>query len=123
MQLKYAVDHNLKSESGTVTQGDISSGKAVAHLTGSYQNHGGVTSINMRLNGPDVPIDELEALLPAMGVVLPSKIRLQAGTLSANLDMVGPVDKLVIMGPIRLSNTKLAGFDLGSNLGHLSFVR
>ena len=120
VQLKYAVDHNLKSESGTVTQGDISSGKAVAHLTGSYQTRSNVTSINMRLNGADVPIDEFEALLPAMGVVLPSNSRLQGGTLSATLEMVGPLDKLVITGPIRLSNTKLAGFNLGSKLSAIS---
>ena len=120
VQLKYVVDHNLKSESGTVTQGDISSGKAVAHLTGNYQNHGSITSINMRLNAPDLPVDELEALLPAMGVVLPSNSRLQGGTLSANVEMVGPVDKLVITGPVRLSNTKLAGFNLGSKLSAIS---
>ncbi len=67
-----------------------------------------------------MPVDELEAMLPAMGVVLPSGSRLQGGTLSANLDVVGPVDKLVITGPIRLSNSKLAGFDLGSKLSAIS---
>ncbi len=120
VQLKYAVDHNLKSESGTVTQGDISSGKAAAQLTGTYQTHGGVTSINMHLNAPDLPVDEVEALLPAMGVVLPSNSKLQGGTLATNLEMVGPLDKLVSTGPVRLSNTKLAGFDLGSKLSAVS---
>ena len=74
----------------------------------------------MKLNGPDVPVDELEAILPAMGVVLPSGSRLQGGTISANLDIVGPLDKLVITGPIRLSNSKLAGFDMGSKLSAIS---
>lgn len=120
VQLKYAIDHNLKSEAGTVTQGDISSGQAVAHLTGSYQAHGPVTVINMRFNAPHIPVDRFEALLPAMGVVLPSNSRLQGGTLSANLEMVGPLDKLIITGPIRLANTKLAGFDLGSKLSAIS---
>ena len=120
VQLKYAVDHNLKSDSGTITQGDISSGKAMAHLTGGYQTRGSVASINMRLNGQDVPIDEFETLLPAMGVVLPANSRLQGGTLSANLELAGPLDKLVTSGPIRLSNTKLAGFDLGSKLAAIS---
>lgn len=32
----------------------------------------------------------------------------------------GPLDKLVIAGPVRMSNTKLAGFDMGSKLGALS---
>jgi len=52
--------------------------------------------------------------------VLPSGSQLKGGTLSANLAIVGPIDKLVITGPVRLANTKLAGFDLGSKLGALS---
>jgi len=120
VEVKYAVDHNLKTEAGTVTQGDISVGKALAHLTGAYQAQGAVTVLNMKLSGSDVPVDEIEAILPAMGVVLPSGSQLKGGTLSANLDIVGPADKLVITGPIRLSNTKLAGFDMGSKLSAVS---
>jgi len=120
VEVKYAVDHNLKTEAGTVTQGDISAGKALAHLTGAYQAQGAITVLNMKLNGSDMPVDELEAMLPAMGVVLPSGSQLKGGTLSANLDIVGPADKLVITGPIRLSNTKLAGFDMGSKLSAVS---
>jgi AsmA protein len=63
VEVKYAVDHNLKTEAGTVTQGDISMGKALAHLTGSYQTQGAATVVNMKLNGPDMPVDELEAML------------------------------------------------------------
>jgi AsmA protein len=59
-------------------------------------------------------------MAPALGIVIPSGSQLSGGTLSANLTIVGPMDKLVITGPIRLSNTKLAGFNLGSKLGALS---
>jgi AsmA protein len=59
-------------------------------------------------------------MLPAAGIVLPSGSQLSGGTLSADLGISGPVDKLVITGPVRLANTKLAGFDLGSKLGALS---
>ena len=65
-------------------------------------------------------VDELEAMLPALGVVLPSGSKLKGGTLSADLAISGPLDKLVIAGPVRMSNTKLAGFDMGSKLGALS---
>jgi AsmA protein len=65
-------------------------------------------------------VDELEAMLPSMGVVLPSGSQLKGGTLSAELAIVGPLDKLVITGPVRLANTKLANFDLGSKLGSLA---
>jgi AsmA protein len=40
--------------------------------------------------------------------------------LSADLAIAGPLDKLVITGPVRLSNSQLANFDLGSKLGALS---
>ena len=114
--VKYATDHNLKADAGTLTQGDIAIGKALARLTGTYQTQGQTTSLNLKINAANMPVDEIEAALPALGVVLPSGSKLQAGALSADLAIVGPVDKLVITGPIRLSNAKLAGFDLGSKL-------
>jgi len=120
VEVKYAVDHNLKTEAGTVTQGDILVGKALAHLTGRYQTQGTATVLNIKLNGSDMPVDELEAMLPALGVVLPSGSRLKGGTLSANLDIAGPTYQPVITGPIRLANSKLAGFDMESKLSAIS---
>ena len=76
--------------------------------------------MNLKLSAPNMPVDELEAMLPALGVVLPSGSKLNGGTLSADLAISGPLDKLVITGPVRMSNTKLAGFDMGSKLGALS---
>ncbi len=120
VEVEYSVDHNLKSDTGTLTRGDVSIGKAVAHLTGAYQTQGQTTTVNMKLNGSDMPVNDLEAVLPAVGVVLPSGSQLQGGSLSADLAIAGPTDKLIITGPIRLSNSKLAGFDLGSKLSAIS---
>jgi AsmA protein len=111
---------DLDKQSGTITQGDVEVGKAVAHLTGAFKTEGETQVLNMKLNGPNMPVEELEAMLPALGVVLPSGSQLKGGTLSADLAIVGPIDKLVITGPVRLANTKLANFDLGSKLGALS---
>ena len=58
--------------------------------------------------------------MPSLGIVLPSGSQLKGGTLSANLDITGPVDKLVIAGPVKLSNTSLTGFNLGSKMGAMS---
>ncbi|HXY52928.1 MAG TPA: AsmA family protein [Terriglobales bacterium] len=118
--IKHTVDANPAKESGEITQGDILLGKAVAHLTGTFQTQGETQVVNLKLHAPDMPVDQLEALLPALGVVLPSGSQLKGGTLSAELGITGPLDKLVITGPVRLANTKLAGFDLGSKLGALS---
>ena len=118
--IKHTVDVDLGQQSGTVTQGDIGIGKAVAHLTGTFQTQGNTQVLNMKLDAPDMPGDELEGMLPSLGIVLPSGSQLRGGTLSAELGIVGPLDKLVITGPVRLANTKLTGFDLGSKLGALS---
>jgi AsmA protein len=118
--VKHTVDVDLDNDSGSITQGDVSIGKAVAHLTGTFKTEGETQVLNMKLNAPNMPVEDLQAMLPALGVVLPSGSQLKGGTLSADLAIVGPIAKLVITGPVKLSNTKLAGFDLGSKLGALS---
>jgi len=120
LQVKYFVDYIPSKDSGTVKEGNISAGRAVAHLTGTFQSQGAATAINMKLVGDGMPVDDVEAVLPAMGLVLPPNSKLQGGTLTMELAMAGTLDKLVISGPIRLSNSKLAGFDLGSKLSAIS---
>jgi AsmA protein len=120
VQLKYAVEHNLGKNNGSITQGDIFIGKAEAKLTGTYQIQGDTTTLNAKLNGDSMPVDELQAMLPALGVVLPHGSSLQGGTLSANLAITGTSAKPLVTGPIKLANTKLAGFSIGSKLGELS---
>src|ERR1035437_4888659 len=118
--IKHTVDVDLDKESGTITQGDISLGKAQAHLTGTAQMQGETQVVNLKLSAPGMPVDELEAMLPALGIVLPSGSQLSGGTVSANLDITGPLNNLLITGPVRLSNTNLKNFDLGQKLGALS---
>lgn len=118
--IRHTVDVDLDKESGTISQGDIAMGSAQAHLTGTFHTRGDAEVVNLKLNAPNMPVNELEAMLPSMGVVLPSGSQLKGGTLSAELAITGPLDKLVINGPVRLSDTQLANFDLGSKLGALS---
>jgi AsmA protein len=120
LQLVYTLEHNLQSESGKLLQGDVSMGKALARLTGTYDMKGETTSIRTRLNGQALPVDDLEAALPAVGVVLPSGSKLKGGTLSVDLESVGPVDRLVTTGAVKLSNSQLSGFNLGSKLSAIS---
>jgi len=120
VNLVFAVEHDLKSESGKLMQGDIAIGKAVAKLTGTYNMHGETTSIDTGLNGQAMPVDDLEAILPALGVVLPTGSKLKGGTLSVEIESKGPLDKLVSTGWVKMSNSALAGFDLGSKLSAIS---
>ena len=120
VELKYATTYDLQKQAGELTQGDITIGKALAKLTGAYQVEGASAVLNMKLNAENMPVDDLESMLPAMGVTLPSGSSLKGGTLTANFTITGPVDKLVINGPVQLANTKLAGFDLGSKMSAIS---
>jgi AsmA protein len=120
VQVNYTVQHDLAKLTGTIPQCDISMGKAVAHLTGTYDAHGKVTSVNLKINGQGMPVDDLEAMLPALGVILPPKSSLKGGTLSTTMAVAGPVDKLVTVGNIKLQNSQLANFDLGSKLSAIS---
>jgi AsmA protein len=120
VQLQYSVTHDLATQAGTLTVGELSMGKAVAHLSGTYDAHGAITSINMKLNGQGMPVDDLEAMLPAVGVLLPPKSQLKGGTLALDFSITGPVDKLVTTGTIKLENAALAGFSLGSAMSAIS---
>lgn len=112
VELDFAVVHDLRRHAGTVRQGDIHIGGAVAHLTGTYLEQGEAMVLGMKLAGPEMPVQELESLLPALGVELPAGSRLEGGALTVMLTMQGPADNLVTSGSLAVNNTKLAGFDL-----------
>jgi len=112
VEIDYAARHDLRKHSGTLRRGDIHIGGATAHLTGTYVEQGETVMLNLTLAAPAMPVPELESLLPALGVVLPAGSKLEGGTASVNLTMVGPADKLVTSGSVALNNTRLTGFDL-----------
>src|SRR5205823_6834857 len=91
-----------------------------AHLNGTYASKGEDTVVDLKLNGEGMSAKDLEAFLPAIGVNLPKGASLSAGTLSTNLNIKGPTNKLVTDGNIGLYNGKLSGFDLGSKMSAVS---
>jgi AsmA protein len=120
VNVTFATAYDLTKQDGTLTQGDIVLGKAVAHLTGSYDLHPKVTSVDLKLVGDGMSVDELEAMLPAVGVKLPPGATLKNGDLNVNLTSTGPVDKLVTVGSIKMENSELSNFDLSSRLSAIS---
>jgi AsmA protein len=119
VEVVFAVEHDLKNASGKIVQCEVTIGKAVTKLTGTYDMKGETTSIHTRLNGQSMPVDDLVALLPALGVVLPPGAKLKGGTLSLAVSSDGPLDTLVSTGWMKMSNSALAGFNLGSKLSGL----
>ena len=120
LNVDYDTDYDLKSETGNLKRGDVHIGKALAQLGGTFNSSGATASIQMKLAGQAMPVSDLEGILPAVGITLPSGASLSSGSLNASLALSGPVDKLVIVGPVNLSNAKLTGFNLKQKLGALS---
>lgn len=116
IHVDYASDVNLETKKGTLSRGDISAGNGnnPAHLTGTIDTHGETPVLNAVLKATNMPIDTVEGLLPAVGVVLPPGSQLQGGTVNTNLSIQGPIDRLVTAGPIDITNAKLTGFNLKS---------
>ena len=119
VSVRYTTVYDFKSQTGQLTQADATLGKAVAKVGGSFDLHGESPTVNLKLNADNMPVDDLVTMLPALGVTLPSGSSLQGGTLSADLGITGPAEKLAINGPVRLANTKLAGFSMASKLGSI----
>jgi AsmA protein len=117
IDLTYSVVHNLSDNTGQVQDAAFQTGRVTAHTNGTYSmKPGGAVTVNLKLAGQGIPIDDLQTLLPAAGVKLPHGSVLQGGTLTTNLNIVGPLNALVITGPVELSNTRLAGFNPSSQL-------
>ncbi|MGC0771309.1 MAG: AsmA family protein, partial [Candidatus Acidiferrum sp.] len=96
--------YNLRKSTGVLEPSTLKIGSAAAHLTGTYDTAGEATVVNIKLDAKDMPAKDLEAFLPALGIILPKGTSLQAGTLSANLNLAGPLNKLITTGNVGLYN-------------------
>jgi AsmA protein len=118
----FTLNHDTRKRSGTLSSGVVHIGSAQATLTGTYRVEGAETLLNMKLAAPSMAVSELVEMLPPLNVVLPNGSSLQGGTLTTNLAVEGPTDKLVAAGSLAIKNTKLAGFDLGSKLKTIATI-
>jgi hypothetical protein len=116
VELDFAAEHRLSDGSGRVTRGDVRIGAAVVHLTGGYTTRGDEAALRMNLAGEAMPVPELAAILPALGIVLPAGASFQSGTAAVKLAAEGPVSRLVTTGSVALEDATLGGFDLGRKM-------
>jgi AsmA protein len=122
VDITYTIHHNLDARTGQINSLQINTGAVAVQTNGTYQITGQQVALNLHVSAPRLPIDQVESLLPAAGVRLPSGSRLQGGTLTADLNVTGPANAPTISGPVEVDNTRLAGFDLGSKIGGLKPV-
>ncbi len=116
VDLSFNLSDNLSSRTGQVNDIAITSGGVAVHIAGSFRHDGVEPVLNLHLSAPNLPVDQVEQLLPAAGVKLPSGSQLKGGTINASLAVTGPANAITIAGPVELDNSQLAGFDLGGEI-------
>ena len=116
-RIRYALDYGLQVQRGRVQDGRLVIGEADLSLTGRFDLRGNSPRLDMVLEGREVPVDGLQALLPMLAIALPEDSRLAGGHASARLHLSGPSDALVIAGPVALRDSRLVGFGIGERLG------
>jgi AsmA protein len=112
----FALNNDLRQRSGALTRGDVHIGKAAAELTGTYVIQNNNTVLHVKLSAPAMQVEELAAMLPALDIVLPQGSSLEGGSAAANVTVDGETDKLVSDGSVAIQKTRLAHFDLGSEM-------
>jgi AsmA protein len=115
----YRSEYGLESQNGTVNA-DLHTGNSTLTAGGTLEPRGEVSIAHMKVAGKNMAVNDVQALLPAFGVVLPSGASLQGGVINMDMTAEGPLDRLVITGPLTISETHLSGYDLGSKLGAMS---
>jgi len=116
VDVSYQVGHSLKDNTGQVSDLAVQTGAVAVHVKGTYQLAANEQVFDLKLLAQSVPIDGLQALMPAVGVKLPNNAKLKGGTLSANFSIKGTAKDNVIVGSYEIKNTKLVGYDLGSKI-------
>jgi AsmA protein len=116
----FGTKYNLAKNSGVLDPSTLKIGGAASHLSGTYDVPASGAVVKIKTQGQNMPAKDLEAFLPALGINLPKGATLEAGTLNTDLELIGPVNKMVTTGNVGLFGAKLAGFDLGSKLSSIS---
>src|SRR5947209_6537235 len=117
--LDYKSDYSLDSETGDINA-NLHSGNSLTNAAGTLSAKGEETLANLKIQGKNMPVNDVEGLLPAFGVVLPSGASLQGGVINMDMTAEGPLDRLVINGPLSITGTHLSGYNLASKLGALA---
>lgn len=124
--IDFDTKYEMPKGSGVLNPSTLKIGNAKTNLSGTYKSEGDEFAVDMKVAGEGLPATDLESFLPALGINMPEGAKLTAGTLSTNLHLTGPTNKLVTDGNIGLFNGKLSGFDLGqkmSGVGSLAGIK
>ena len=119
VNLDYKSDYNLDAQTGDLNT-SVHTGNSTATANGNFSTRGQAMTAHLKVEGKNMAVNDIEGLLPALGITLPSGASLQGGTANANLTAEGPLDHLVITGPVSINGTHLTGYNLGSKLAAIT---
>jgi len=114
--IDYAATYDLRRSRGELSRGTLGTGSSGLDLSGDFVQTPQGLSLDMRANAQELPVDDIQSMLPAFGIRLPEDARLVGGTLTANMVIRGTLDRLEVAGPVELSDTEMVGFSLGDKL-------
>jgi len=117
LRIDYQANYQLAAGTGRIASTALHAGAARLSIGGTFDSRPAVMRMDLKVKGQRQPVDDLQPLLPVFGVILPKDSRLAGGTASMDLAVRGPLDALVIRGPVSLDGTRLAGYSLGDKLG------
>ena len=117
--LDYKSDYELDSQTGTINA-NLHTGNSLTNASGTLNNKGEDMLANLKIQGKNMPVNDVEGLLPALGVILPAGTSLQGGDMDMDLMAEGPLGRLVVTGPVSITDTHLTGYNLGSKLGSIA---
>ncbi len=120
LTVDFHTKYNLTKNTGVLEPSTLKIGGAALNLSGTYEIPADEAVVHIKVDGQNMPAQDLMAFLPALGINMPKGATLQGGTLSTDLNLAGPTNKLVTTGNVGLFKAKLAGFDLGSKLSAIS---
>jgi hypothetical protein len=121
MELAYRWEYEPIARRLLVTDTRVRVGSAEASLGGSCTFYPDANVVmQLRLVGAQMALTSLVTVAPAIGLPLPAGSSLREGVLDSDFMISGPLDHLVIAGPISVSNLTIDGFDLGARLGSMA---
>ncbi len=116
VDIDFTASHNIETRKGTASDIAVHTGAVAVHVNGSFEFTPQEVMLDLHIAAPSLPIDQVERLLPVVGIHLPAGSSLQGGTLTANIAITGPATTTTLAGPVEIDNTKLLGFDLASKI-------
>ena len=109
--------YHLKENSGQIEDASTPIGNSAIRVNGTYKANAldpEDPSLNLKLAGQNLPIDELQPLITAAAIRFPNGSVLKGGTLSMSLAITGHAKSVEITGPVALDNVHLVGFDVST---------